>query len=217
MRPDTSHSATACAIDPVDTRIRTSRGRRGIFVRQEPIIIPRFAVSWFGCTQPDKVAEIMQGGDDGLLARFMWFWPDAKDFDRPKTGDENDALLERPPATEWAIAALDRLRMLELANGDNGPVPLVVPLEDAAADHMVGIGRQFQELRETTAGLTRSAIGKARGLVMRLSLVLAYLRWCSEDGYAASPTVISEDVLLAAAALVTDYIIPFPNQSDFAM
>jgi hypothetical protein len=36
--------------------------------------IPRFAVSWFGCTQPDKVAEIMQGGDDGLLARFMWFW-----------------------------------------------------------------------------------------------------------------------------------------------
>ena len=41
------------------------------------------AVSWFGCTHPDKVAEIMQGCDDGLLARFMWFWPDAKDFDRP--------------------------------------------------------------------------------------------------------------------------------------
>ena len=175
-------------------------GRRYRVDRQkwpEPIIIPRFAVSWFGCTQPDKIAEIMHGGDDGLLARFMWFWPDAKDFDRPK----------RPPATEWAIAALDRLRMLELANGENGPVPLVVPLEDAAADHMVGIGRQFQELRETTAGLTRSAIGKARGLVLRLSLVLAYLRWCSEDGYAASPTVISEDALLAAAALVTDYVI----------
>jgi hypothetical protein len=27
---------------------------------------------------------------------------------------------------------LDRLRMLELANGDTGPAPLVVPLDDAA-------------------------------------------------------------------------------------
>jgi hypothetical protein len=56
--------------------------------------------------------------------------------------------------------------MLELANGDDGPVPLEVPLDAAAADHMVGIGRQFQELRETTAALTRSAIGKARGLAL---------------------------------------------------
>jgi hypothetical protein len=54
----------------------------------------------------------------------------------------------------------------------------------------------------------RSAIGKARGLVLRLSLVLEYLRWCSEDSYAASPTIITEDALLAAVAFVTDYIIP---------
>jgi Protein of unknown function (DUF3987) len=164
----------------------------------EPIVIPRFAVSWYGGIQPGRLAEVMHGPDDGLLARFIWFWPDPLRFDKPGW----------PPATEWAIAAFDRLRMLELANGDNGPVPLVVPLADAAADHMVGIGRQFQELRETTAGLTRSAIGKARGLVLRLSLVLEYLRWCSEDGYAASPTIITEDALLAAAAFVTDYIIP---------
>jgi hypothetical protein len=88
-------------------------GRRFRVDRQknpEPIIIPRFAVSWFGGTQPDKVAEIMTGSDDGLLARFMWFWPDAMPFNRPK----------RPPETEWAIAALDRLRMLELASGDGG-------------------------------------------------------------------------------------------------
>ena len=118
-------------------------GRRYRVDRQKlPEPLPRFAVSWFGCTQPDKVAEIMQGGDDGLLARFIWFWPDARDFDRPT----------RPPATEWAVAALDRLRMLELANGDNGPVPLVASLDDAAADQMVSIGRHFQRLRETTGG-----------------------------------------------------------------
>jgi Protein of unknown function (DUF3987) len=176
-------------------------GRRYRVDRQkspEPIIVPRFAVSWFGGTQPDKVAEIMQGADDGLLARFMWFWPDPMDFARPK----------RPPATEWAITALDRLRMLELAQGDNGPAPLTVSLSDAAADRMVDVGRQFQKRRETTAGLTRSAIGKARGLALRLSLVLEYLRWCGEDGYAEPPTVISDDALHAAAAFVIDYVIP---------
>jgi hypothetical protein len=177
-------------------------GRRYRVDRQknpEPIIIPRFAVSWYGGVQPDKVAEIMQGADDGLLARFMWFWPDAMQFDRPK----------RPPATEWAITALDRLRMLELSQDEYGrPVPLVVTLDDAAADRLVKVGRQFQKQRETTAGLTRSAFGKARGLVLRLSLVLEYLRWCGEDGYAAPPTIISEGALNAAAAFVIDYVIP---------
>jgi hypothetical protein len=176
-------------------------GRRYRVDRQrspEPIIIQRFAVSWFGGTQPDKVAEIMQGADDGLLARFMWFWPDPMNFDRPK----------RPPAIEWAIEALNRLRMLELAEGDAGPAPLVVSLSDAAAARMVDVGRQFQQRRETTAGLTRSAIGKARGLVLRLSLVLEYLRWCGEDGYDAPPSVISDDALHAAAAFVIDYVIP---------
>jgi Protein of unknown function (DUF3987) len=176
-------------------------GRRFRVDRQknpEPIIIPRFAVSWFGGTQPDKVAEIMTGSDDGLLARFMWFWPDAMPFNRP----------ERRPETEWAIAALDRLRMLELAQCDHGLVPMVVPLDDAAAERIVIIGQQFQKRRETTAGLTRSAIGKARGLVLRLSLVLQYLHWCAEDGYAAPPSVISDAALSAAAAFVIDYVIP---------
>jgi hypothetical protein len=176
-------------------------GRRYRVDRQkhpEPIVIPRFAVSWFGGVQPDKVAEIMQGGDDGLLARFVWFWPDAMTFHRPK----------RPPETEWAIAALDRLRMLELAQVDDGLVPMVVALDDMAAERLEIISQQFQQRRETTAGLTRSAIGKARGLVLRLSLVLEYLYWCAEDGYAAPPTIIGEATLNAAAAFVIDYVIP---------
>jgi hypothetical protein len=68
----------------------------------------------------------MQGADDALLVRFMWVWPDAMKFDRPK----------RPPATEWAITALDRLRMLELAQGEYGrAVPLVVTLDRLRLDH----------------------------------------------------------------------------------
>jgi hypothetical protein len=176
-------------------------GRRYRVDRQkhpQPIIIPRFAASWFGGIQPDKISEVMEGADDGLLARFVWFWPEPMEFTRPK----------RPPAIEWAISALDRLRMLTLAEGEDGPVPLVVPLDDAAANRLESVGRQLQRMRDTTAGLTRSAIGKARGLVLRLSLVLEYLNWCSEDGYAAPSMAIGEGALIAAAAFVTDYVIP---------
>jgi hypothetical protein len=164
----------------------------------EPIVIPHFAVSWYGGIQPGRLAEVMHGADDGLLARFIWFWPDPLRFDKPGW----------PPATEWAIAAFDRLRRLDLAAGDEGSVPTLVTLDDAAAQRMVRFARLMQERKETAAGLMRSAIGKARGHVLRLSLVLEYLRWCGEDGCTAPPETISEGALLAAARFVSGYALP---------
>lgn len=41
-----------------------------------PIDIPRLAVAVCGGTQPERLAELFRGADDGLLARFCWFWPD---------------------------------------------------------------------------------------------------------------------------------------------
>jgi hypothetical protein len=161
-------------------------GRRYYVDRQkssEPIIIPRFAVSWYGGIQPGKVAEVMQGADDGLLARFIWFWPDPFPFNKPN----------RPPAADWAITAFDRLRMLGLAADEDGSTPLLVMLDDAAAQRLVRFAQLMQERKEMTIGLMRSAIGKARGLLLRLSLVLEYLRWCGEDGYTAPPGTITED------------------------
>jgi hypothetical protein len=97
----------------------------------------------------------MQGADDGLLARFIWFWPDPFPFNKPN----------RPPAADWAIAAFDRLRILDLAAGEDGSIPLLVMLDDAAAQRLVRFAQLMQERKEMTIGLMRSAIGKARGLV----------------------------------------------------
>jgi len=160
-------------------------------------------VSWYGGIQPGRVAEVLQDADDGLVARFMWFWPEPFPFDKPR----------RPPHTDWVITAFDRLRMLELAATEDGPAPLSVTLDDAALERMVGFARHMQELRETATGLTRSAIGKARGLVLRLSLVFEYLRWCEEDGYAAPPGTIGEDALLAAARFVSEYVLPMAERT----
>jgi hypothetical protein len=170
----------------------------------EPINIPRLAVGWHGGIQPARLTEVMRDADDGLLARFAWFWPDPVRFD----------LLDTLPETDWVINAFDRLRMLDLSPADDsGPCrPIMIRLTSAAQQQMVKFGRLLQDQKDATGGLMRSAVGKARGLSLRLSLVLAYLRWCAMDGYGPSPDMISEDDFLAAAKLVTKYLLPMAER-----
>jgi hypothetical protein len=169
----------------------------------EPIVVPRLAVSWHGGIQPERLAEVMREADDGLLARLLWFWPDPVPF----------CIANKAQTVEWAAACFDRLRMLDLAASDNGPQPLMVPLAEAAVRRLELFGKLLQERKETAAGLMRSAIGKARGLTLRLALVLGYLRWCAEDGYAAPPSVITEEILLAAAKFVAEYAMPMAERT----
>ena len=125
-----------------------------------PIEVPRLAVAVAGGTQPDKLAELMREADDGLLARFLWFWPDATPFRLGRTAC----------ATEWATAALDRLLLLDLVPGEapgEAPRPLPVPLTDAALPSLEAFARDMQVRQQSAGGLMRSAYGKARGLALR--------------------------------------------------
>jgi hypothetical protein len=170
----------------------------------EPITILRLAVVWHGGIQPARLVEVMREADDGLLARFMWFWPEPVPFNIAGT----------TPEIESAITAFDRLRMLELASGKDSepPRPVMVALAPSAVQAMVRFGRLLQGEKENSGGLMRSAIGKARGLALRLSLVLTYLRWCAQDGYGAPPEEISEEAFLAAAKLVAEYVLPMAER-----
>jgi hypothetical protein len=59
----------------------------------------------------------------------------------------------------------------------------------------------------------RSAYGKARGLALRLSLVLEFLWWCGgADGMAPPPREISVAAFGAAARLVSDYLMPMAER-----
>jgi hypothetical protein len=160
----------------------------------EPIIVPRLAVSWHGGIQPQRLAEVMHEADDGLLSRFLWFWPEPVTF----------LIADKPPDTELAVIAFDRLRTLKMSADDGAPRPLTVPLTDAAVRRLEKFGQLLQERKEGAGGLLRSAIGKARGLALRLSLVLEHLYWCAEDN-PTPPDVIREETLLAAAKFVIEY------------
>jgi hypothetical protein len=160
----------------------------------EPIVIPRLAVAVYGGTQPDKLAMLMREADDGLLGRILWAWPEPVPF----------RLGNAVPGAQWAIAALDRLRELELQLGDPSQ-PIMVPLTPKAREIIEEFSREMQERQSSAGGLLRSALGKARGAALRLSLVLELLWWCGEDGMAPPPNAISGRAFAAAALLVGDY------------
>jgi hypothetical protein len=165
----------------------------------EPILVERLAVGVAGSIQPERLADLFHDGDDGLLSRFIWCRPEAAPF----------RLSRIAPGTAWAIAALDRLRMLGFAVDDAGrAVPLDVPLAEGAVAAMESFGRAMQERQTQSGGLLRSAYGKARGMTLRLSLVLAMLRWCAEPGDAPPPAEIGEEAFNAACLLVADYAMP---------
>jgi hypothetical protein len=168
----------------------------------EPIIVQRLAVAVHGGTQPDKLAALMRDADDGLLSRFLWGWPAPIPF----------KLGEAPTQVPWAIAALDKLRELDLHRQGETPEPLMVPLSKEARPLLVTFGQEMQERQAAAGGLLCSAYGKARGHALRLALVLEFLWWCGEEGMAPPPTEISVRALTAAAHLLTDYFTPMAER-----
>jgi len=116
-------------------------------------------------------------------------------------------LGRQTPRVHWAIAALDRLRELDLKTGDP-PHPIFVPLSMEAQFSLERLAQDMQFRQQSTAPLLRSALGKARGQALRLSLVLELLWWCGEQGIAAPPTSIGPRAFAAAEVLMTEYFLP---------
>lgn len=169
----------------------------------EPIEVPRLVVAVCGGTQPDKLAMMMREADDGLLARMLWAWPNPIPF----------RLGEAPTQVPWAIAALDRLRELDLHRDGETPEPLMVLLAKDARPLLEAFGREMQERQNSAGGLLCSAYGKARGQALRLPLVLEFMWWCGEDGMAPPPAEISARAFAAAAHLLDSYFMPMAERT----
>ena len=171
----------------------------------KPVVVDRLVVALSGGTQPEKLAKMFQDADDGLLARIIWFWPNPLEF----------KLSRAVPDVFFAINALDRLRRLTLrARAQEGakPEPIKVPLPVDTHEPMEQFAREMQQLQHSTGGLLRSAYGKARGLVARVSLVLEYLWWCGGEADIPEPASISAKAFYAAAYMIADYTMPMATR-----
>jgi hypothetical protein len=181
------------------------------------IYVPRLAVAWHGGVQPSRLTKLLTDADDGLLARFLWFWPEPVPFRRPKTA----------PNLAFAVSAFERLSLLEMglreashsgggrecaSIADGAHAPITVSLTEEAAIRLESFACQIQHRQFQSTGLINSALGKIRGVALRLSLILAYLHWAADDGIAPAPTKIGIEALSAAITLVSDYLIPMAQR-----
>jgi hypothetical protein len=97
--------------------------------------------------------------------------------------------------------------------GMEGPAPVLVPLVEDARTDMRDLAREMQARQKFAGGLMSSALGKGRGLALRMSLIFEHLWWCAEDGMNPPPVAISRRAFAAAAEFVADYAMPMAERT----
>ena len=165
----------------------------------QPLVIDRLSVSVLGGMQPDRLVEVLNDADDGLSARFLWFWPMPIPPARPmRVVDMNAARI-----------ALRKLANLSLLTDQEGNAkPAMVAFTEPAADFFSSWRGTHHAMAAGLTGAQASAWGKNPGHIVRLALVIELLWWCAETEGGTAPTLISQDAVMAAAALVEDYFKP---------
>ncbi len=154
-----------------------------------------------GGIQPERLHEQLFAGrsNDGLICRFLPFWPD-------------------PVAPKWSVPevyddglkdVLDRLSGLRMAVNEEGrPAAVLIPLSpDAVAIYSEWWTENSQAAIDLKSGLMAEFRGKAKGTVGRLALVLELLEWAA-CGESDQPQEISAHAVAAAANLFETYFIP---------
>ena len=136
-----------------------------------PIIISYLSIAISGGLQPDLLYQVLKGPADGLVARFLYFWPEKIYPARPACVPDDTVIN----------TALFNLLSLEMGIDENGkPAPVRVPLEPGAVDI-------FYEWRDVLAHREGDAsghflywLGKMPGYTLRIALVLELLGWSIE-------------------------------------
>lgn len=166
----------------------------------DPICIPFNGVSVVGGIQPERLADALFGRnapDDGLVARFLWAWPDRPPYSRPvRAGDKEalSAVYARLDGLGWGVGH------------DGGNVPISVPLDANAADLFSEFEKANRDAGDEASGLFKSFCGKLPGTVLRLALVSEFSRWAYAGG--DEPRSISVGTIGAVASFVDEYAKP---------
>jgi hypothetical protein len=161
--------------------------------RTRPLHLARFPVSIVGTIQPDRIAEALSGGDDGLAARFLFVWP--------QTPDYTPLMDRRVPDDDRAFLLLNRIT--HIAGTASDPLGLRFDEEAVALfDHFYAA--LHKEARDAD-GLEAGWLGKGPGTVARLAGVLALLAWSEQEPLPERPEVIGREQVQFAIGLWSHY------------
>ncbi|GAA5049725.1 hypothetical protein GCM10023208_08140 [Erythrobacter westpacificensis] len=168
-----------------------------------PIIVPFNGITVCGGIQPAKLADaLLSSPDDGLVARFLWAWPDKLGVvRRPRQAADMGAL-------EGVYRRLDGLSWGQDSEGRQSHITL--PLSDHAADIFERWQQDNAALDDDASALFKSFVGKMDGTVLRLALVSELMAWAWDGD--AEPREVSAESLIAAAEWVDDYAKPMSER-----
>ena len=167
-----------------------------------PLAVSFNGVSVLGGIQPAKMADcLLASPDDGLVARFLWIWPDKLKFARPSRCADI-ALLE---------GAYRRLEALQWGQDGYGePIAVTLPLSASAADLFEAWQKDNAEFDDDASGLLKSFVGKMDGALLRLALTAELARWAMTGG--PEPRDISLETIEAAADWIDSYAKPMAER-----
>ena len=164
----------------------------------EPLTVPFNGISVLGGVQPEKLAAAMLNSpDDGLVARFLWTWPEKLPFARPTRIADTSAL-------EAIYRRLEGLQWGQDFNGD--PAPACLPLCAAASNLFEAWQGDNAALDDDAPGLLKSFYGKLDGALLRVALTAELAKWASTGG--DEPREVSLATIEAAAEWIDDYAKP---------
>ena len=168
-----------------------------------PVSIPFNGVSVLGGIQPAKMADaLLSSPDDGLVARFLWAWPEKMpSLRRPREAAKLDRLH----------AAYVKLDSLEWARDQEGKdIAAILPLEADAADLFEEWQADNASIDQDSSALYKSFVGKMDGAVLRLALVGELIAWAFTD--MPEPRSVSARSVAAAVTFVDDYAKPMAER-----
>jgi hypothetical protein len=158
-----------------------------------PVRVPFASLSIVGGIQPDKLHGVFAAPDDGLVARFLFIWPDPIPPRRPQIDGHNERAAS-------LLTAFKRLRGLEMNRDHLGnPVPQIMRLDgEAALQLLETVQREVFHANQTERGLIAGWRGKNEGRLLRIALVIELLKWAA-SGAGDAPVVVSAESVKRAA------------------
>jgi Protein of unknown function (DUF3987) len=157
--------------------------------------LERFPVSILATTPPDRLREVLEEGDDGPAARFLYAWPGLQPY-RPLANGK----IARD---DEALKMLRRISRLARTPDD----PLVLSFDRHGVEAFDGFLAGLHADQRKTEGLEAAWLGKGRSTVARLAGALELLAWSGSDA-PGLPGHIGREQVEAAVALWMNYFRP---------
>lgn len=172
--------------------------------REERLKITNAIVSILGGIQPDRLDEVLGGADDGLFARFIYVAPDI-----PPLNDTE--LVIDYGSLKYTLRKLRKApRQSENASNEFNHL---FDFSDDAADEFFEFRKRIRKLAGAREGLLAGWIGKAPGLVARLTTVLFLLDWVLKHPGQQYPKQLSLEYARRAIRLWEEYLLPMTERA----